>query len=118
MALLLILRKLLFVLIVALQGIFFSGIETVVVFYIACRLKHTKFCRKDTKYTKSLNLGVLLAGFCVFTVCKNMTTTQGDGHGIVRGLAPHPHLPLLLSCGVDTHLKIWAPGPENFGIKV
>jgi len=42
---------------------------------------------------------------------------QGDGHGIVRGLAPHRHQSLLLSCGVDKQLKIWAPGPEQLWLK-
>jgi len=37
---------------------------------------------------------------------------QGDGHGIVRGLAAHPALPLLLSCGVDNQLKLWSPAPS------
>lgn len=39
---------------------------------------------------------------------KLLRLMEGDRH-VVNRLEPHPHVPFLATCGMDTNIKVWAP---------
>jgi len=46
------------------------------------------------------------------TTGKLVQLLKGDGH-VVNGVAPHPFLPLLATCGIDSEGKVFSPGDKN-----
>jgi WD40 repeat protein len=39
---------------------------------------------------------------------KLVRVMKGDRH-VVNRLEPHPHIPILATCGIETNIKVWAP---------